>query len=98
MQEAIKIPGTGAIIIRATTLRGGLSAGQWELFTDMRGAEQCAERLNTRLRYCVDNFSDKQAAIHYMTKCMYAERQAKYGAADSEPMRIMEDVLGEIYP
>jgi hypothetical protein len=68
---------------------------QWSLYSDMDGAKAAARKLNATLKRAVNN----SLTIEDARRAMYPVMQdlSEFGANDSEPMWLLEDVLNAAY-
>jgi len=72
-----------------------LTAEDWDLYSTKDGVEGAADRLNAELERCVNEGMGIDDTSRIMIKTMEYERE--FGATDSEPVRVLEDLLDLIY-
>ena len=72
-----------------------LTAGDWDLYSGMEGVDGCADRLNSELERCVNEGMGLQDTRRIMLNTMEYERS--FGASDTEPVRVLDDLLDLIY-
>lgn len=77
------------------TIELSLTAEDWDLYTSKKGAEECAQRLNTALESCVNSRKGMKDTYYYMYDVMSSE--SRLGANDTEPHRVLDDLLNMIY-
>jgi hypothetical protein len=77
------------------TIELSLTADDWDLYTSKEGAEACALRLNQLLEQCVNYRMGMKDTYYRMINEMQTE--SAFGAADSEPLRVLDDVLELVY-
>jgi hypothetical protein len=76
------------------TITVNLTPGDWQLYT-MPGDMLAARQLNQALEQLVNSGNDSTATRNSMLLVM--EKLSQFGAADSEPIYTLEDVLDAIY-
>ena len=74
------------------TTRIPLTANEWDLYSDMKGANLAARRLTAAMKKAIDA-PKRKIAIEIMSKALEAD--SKYGAADTEPRGIAERCLSQ---
>jgi len=72
-----------------------ISAGQWELFSDMKGVDNVATNLNKALMDAVNGTNTAEEAQELVRSTM--GKWAHYGATDSEPDSLLVEILREVY-
>lgn len=72
-----------------------LSADDWDLYTREPGVEGVAASLNIRFNECVNMNMTRQETVAAMDKEMRLYRA--WGASDSEPLYVLEQLLNEVY-
>lgn len=77
------------------TITLSLTAEDWDLYSTMDQVEAVANVLNTNLEVAVNTGMGATAAVSYMMKVM--EDYSKYGAMDTEPLRVLDDLINLIY-
>lgn len=82
-------------IVTKKTIALFLTAEDWDLYTTKEGADVCADRLNSMLEDCVNARMGLDRTLRYMLDFMESERE--FGAADSEPLRVLDELLNMIY-
>ena len=68
----------------------------WELY-DSEGTIRATELLNKLLADLVNAGCDRRETFTAMANTMSSESFRELGAADSEPLRFLEDILDEVY-
>jgi hypothetical protein len=86
-----------SVLNKRVVISPTLNAAQWELYTDMLpGVTAVADELNEALRIAVNvDMLPKSFARDRVTLVM--EANSHFGASDTEPRNILEDLLEEIY-
>ena len=74
-----------------------LSAEDWELYNDENGADLAAFELNRHLEFCVKTSQDKEEVRRRMDTYMSNPVYRKYGASDTEPRAVLDNILDNIY-
>ena len=74
-----------------------LSAEDWELYNDENGADLAAFELNRHLEFCVKTSQDKEEVRRRMDTYMSNPVYRKYGANDTEPRAVLDNILDNIY-
>ena len=74
-----------------------LSAEDWDLYSDMEGAEIAAFDLNRHLELCVKTSDSKDEVRRRMDTYMGDPAYRKYGASDTEPREVLNNILDNIY-
>jgi hypothetical protein len=77
------------------TIELSLTAEDWDLYSTKENVEGVANVLNQNLQHVVNSGVGCTDAIRHMCKVM--DQYAKYGAADTEPMRVLDDLINLIY-
>ena len=72
-----------------------LTADQWELYTAIFNCNKAARALNSAFKRLVNSGMDRVKVYHEMAKVM--DKYSAYGAADSEPYYVLEDLLKAVY-
>lgn len=72
-----------------------LNAEDWQLY-DNPHAEEVAINLNNTFIACVNQGYNKSQTLTKMTHIMNINRSL--GTTDSEPQRVLEDLLEAVYP
>ena len=85
----------GVSIHKTVTVAITLTADQWDLYTDMVGADEVAAVLNATLADAVNRGEPREKVQPLMEKEMYKHRA--FGASDTEPRYALQDVLDTIY-
>ena len=84
--KTVTVPFTGHVI------KLPASANDWEIYSDMAGAGLAAHRLTQALAKALVA-PTRDGAIRVMQRALTADR--KYGAWDTEPRGLAEQVLGK---
>lgn len=71
-----------------------LSPEEWQLFTDMPGAMEAARQLNIAASEAL-SLSTREAAKEHFN--VARDEWAEYGAADTEPRWVFEDLCDEVF-
>lgn len=82
-------------LAKTTKYRAEFSADQWELYTSSMDCREVADKLNRMLTELLNGNIPRHEVEKNML--VYMDRFAEYGAADSEPMRLLERVLEEAF-
>lgn len=82
-------------IVTRKTIQLHLTAEDWDLYSSKEGVEGAADRLTSSLEDYVNNGLGLQDTRRHMLTLM--ELESKFGAADSEPLRVLDDLLNLIY-
>lgn len=77
------------------TVSLSLTAEDWDLFSTKENVEAAANRLNVSLEHAVNSGMSQMEATRFMLREM--EDLASYGAADTEPGYVLDDLLNIIY-
>lgn len=84
------------IVEHKVNISAHFTAEDWQLYLDNEHAEEVADKLNRQLEFLVNSgFSCNEVANRMW---QYMSEMAKYGANDSEPHYLLEDILESIYP
>lgn len=67
----------------------------WDLYEGVNGKEAVAFRMNTRLAELVNRGEPRDRVESEMLKLM--DFYSSNGASDSEPVRLLERILDEVY-
>jgi hypothetical protein len=80
-------------ITRKVTLT--LTAEDWQLYTDIPNVNIATSLLNSDIELILNNMGDiTQAHI----ECLEVlRRYSKYGAFDTEPCGVLQDIINEVY-
>jgi len=74
-----------------------LNHEDWELYDSAPGVDSLAAELNKTLRECVHEGCDYYQTKRVMHDKMRSSLFSAAGAADSEPMYVLDDLLEKIY-
>lgn len=86
------------IFIRKTiSVSAKLTADEWELYSDMDGAEAAAEELNKELEFAVRAYETREWVEKKMLSFMGMKEFREFGASDTEPRAVLADILDNIY-
>lgn len=72
-----------------------LTPDDWDLFTREPEVERIAENLNEKFNLCVNSRLTREETARNMQKEMWLYRA--WGASDSEPLYVLEQLLNEVY-
>lgn len=77
------------------TVRLDYNADEWDLYTDMDGVEDVAKSLNETFTQSVNIGMSRSEVESAVGKKMIDYRE--FGAADSEPERVLEYLLRKVF-
>jgi len=77
------------------TIELWLTADDWDLYASKEGANECALRLNQLLEQCVNSRMGMKDTYYRMMNAM--ETESAFGAADTEPLRVLDYLLNLVY-
>ena len=83
------------VVDRKVNITAAFSAEDWQLYLDSEESEEIAHKLNKRLEFLVNNGFTSEDVHRNMWRTM--NEYSRFGAADSEPMRFLNNVLNSIY-
>lgn len=72
-----------------------LSAGEWQLYSSMPGAKKAARSLNAAVAKAINASADKRSG--YQAACQAMVPFADFGAIDSEPRYVLQDIIDKVY-
>lgn len=72
-----------------------LNAEQWQLYSDMSGAELCAHRLNRSLESMIKKGKTRKEIEDHMSEVF--SKNGEWGAGDSEPESVLQDILDKVF-
>lgn len=72
-----------------------LTAEQWELYTASRDCTVAAEALNDAVQHYFNIGQTREVVHHLVTRVM--SRYADYGAMDTEPKEVLNQLLDVLY-
>ncbi len=74
-----------------------LDAEDWELYTDMDQVDLAANALNAILESEINSGKSRSEVESAMSKFMMNTTIRNFGAADTEPMRVLDIILNNVY-
>ena len=82
-------------IQRTVKVNCDLTADQWELYTATTDCTVAADTLNAAFNRLVNSGLDRRQVHNEMSKVMWD--LADYGASDTEPRWVLDDLLCEVF-
>lgn len=82
-------------INKQVTVNVKLTPDDWDLFTREPEVERIAETLNEKFNLCVNSLLTREETARKMQQEMWNYRA--WGASDSEPLYVLEQLLNEVY-
>jgi hypothetical protein len=80
---------------RSVTVDPQLTAQQWDLYCETMDCSEVVAQLNNTLRRCVNDGMSREEVERAMLCVM--QQYHKYGACDSEPYGVLQEVLDGIF-
>lgn len=77
------------------TISLSLTAEDWDLYSTKENVEGAANRLNVSFEHAVNSGMSQVDAMRFMLREM--EDLSSYGAADSEPGYVLDDLFDMVY-
>ena len=72
-----------------------LTAADWQLYTTSMNCKRATIALNDTFEYWFNNGASREELMKYMHDVM--KIWSEYGAADSEPMYVLDDLVDMVY-
>ena len=72
-----------------------LTAADWQLYTTSMNCKRATIALNDTFEYWFNNGASREELMKYMYNVM--KIWSEYGAADSEPMYVLDDLVDTVY-
>jgi hypothetical protein len=85
-----------AKLAMSVSIKPTFTANDWQLYTVSRPCEEAALKLNEALAAAVNAGMTRAQVMRRMDVVMTELRE--FGAADSEPSHLLDEVLGHIFP
>jgi hypothetical protein len=82
-------------LTRAVKIDPKYTAEDWQLYTASMKCTKAANALNKSLKTLVNNGNTRQHVYESMITIM--SLYSKYGAFDTEPRWVLEDILSQVY-
>lgn len=82
-------------LTRTVKIDPKFTADDWQLYTSSMKCTRVANSLNRSLKTLVNNGKSRQDVYESMITIMHL--YSKYGASDTEPRWVLEDVLSQVY-
>lgn len=73
-----------------------LTAEEWQLYTDKPRVKTVARSINNEIASCINTHPSRSEARFFARKVL--NEYSEFGANDSEPWGVLEDILMEVYP
>lgn len=85
------------IKIKIKKVKVSMSAFDWHLFSDLRGAEAVARKLNRKFENCVEQDMSPADICIEMRSLMMQKENRELGAGDTEPNRTLNKLINVIH-
>jgi len=82
-------------ITKKTVVTLSLTAGQWQLYSTMRGVGLVARNINAGVAKAINSARDWNEA--YTLGRLVLAKYGQFGAMDTEPRGVLQDVLDEVF-
>jgi len=76
-------------------VRLDLTPDDWQLYTTSMNCKRATIALNDTFEYWFNNGASREELMKYMHDVMNS--WSEYGAADSEPMYVLDDLVDTVY-
>jgi hypothetical protein len=73
------------------------TARDWQLYSSMEGAEDCADRLNRGVARVINENPVRTQAWEAATQILNMRSNAHFGSADTEPLVVLECIFEDVY-